>query len=144
MNERFGTEFNKADQIHYDQFDAAAKIDLSRVARGGLPALAGVITSATAPVPGGTSCVPRVPAAPAFASTVCGTIMEAMKWEKRMETAHTSYARWWIDGRGWGDLVEGTANEYPVPNQEMDARQKPFYPLGGGGPSSAAKGTYGF
>ena len=124
--------------------DAAAKIDLSRVARGGLPALAGVVTSATTPVPGGTSCVPRVPAAPSFTSTVCGNLMEAMKWEKRMETANTSYGRWWIDSRGWGDLVEGTATEYPVPNQEMDARQLPFYPLGGGGKSSAAKGTYGF
>ena len=61
-----------------------------------------------------------------------------------METANTSYGRWWIDSRGWGDLVEGTATEYPVPNQEIDARQLPFYPLGGGGKSSAAKGTYGF
>ena len=124
--------------------EAAAKIDLSRVAKGGLPPLSGVVTSATQPVPGGASCVPRVPAAPSFTSTACGTILEAMKYEKRMETAHTSYARWWIDGRGWGDLVEGTALEYPVPNQEMDARQLPFYPLGGGGKSSAAKGTYGF
>jgi hypothetical protein len=124
--------------------EAAAKIDLTRVARGALPALTGTVTTATQPVPGGASCVPRVPAAPSFTSTTCGNIMEAMKWEKRMETAHTSYARWWIDGRGWGDLVEGTATEYPVPNQEMDARQLPFYPLGGGGASSAARGTYGF
>ena len=125
---------------------AAAKIDISRVARGGLPALTGVVTTASDPVPGGASCVPRVPVGPNFTSTACGNIMEAMKWEKRMETAYTSFARWWIDGRGWGDLVEGTALEYPVPFQEMNARGgRPSYPLGGGGGNSAApKGTYGF
>ena len=40
---------------------AAAKIDLTRVTNGGLPALTGVITNATQAVPGGTSCVPQVP-----------------------------------------------------------------------------------
>jgi hypothetical protein len=72
-------------------------------------------------------------------------MMEAMKYEKRMETAYTSVARWWIDGRGWGDLIEGTALQYPVPRQEMNARQKQPYPLGGsGGQSAAPRGTYGF
>jgi hypothetical protein len=75
---------------------------------------------------------------------MCGNIMEAMKWEKRMEVGWTSYARWYVDSRGWGDLVQGSPNEYPVPYQEMNARRKPSYSLGGGGPSSATKGTYGF
>ena len=123
---------------------AAARIDLSRVASGGLPALTGVVTNGTLPVPGGASCVPRVPQAPAFASTACGNLWEAMKWEKRMETAFTSFGMWYWDARGWGDLPAGTPLEYPVPYQEMDARQKPFYDLGGGGPSSAVRGTYGF
>ena len=127
-----------------DFVKAAAKIDITRVARGGLPSVAG-IDDLSDPVPGGAGCVPRVPAPPAFTSTVCGNIMEAMKYEKRMETAYTSFGRWWIDGRGWGDLIEGTAEQYPVPFQEMNARQKTSYPLGGNGGSSAApKGTYGF
>jgi len=68
-----------------------------------------------------------------------------MKYEKRMETAFAGYMQWFNDSRGWGDLVEGTALQWPVPNVEMDARVQPFYNLGGlGGPSSAAKGTYGF
>jgi len=120
---------------------AAAKIDLTRVANGGLPALSGVITSATQQVPGGASCVPQVPI---NGSVSCGTILEAMKYEKRMETAYSSFGRWWIDSRGWGDLIEGTAYEYPVPYQEMQSRQRPYYNLGGGFGSSAAKGTYGF
>jgi hypothetical protein len=122
---------------------AAAKIDLSRVARGQLPALSGVITTTTQPVPGGTSCVPRVPQG-ANGPTACGNIMEALKWEKRMETAYTGFGAWYFDGRGWGDLIENTPLEYPVPFAELDARQKPYYGLGGGGASSAAKGTYGF
>lgn len=123
---------------------AAAKIDLSRVSRGGLPPLAGAVTTSTQAVPGGASCVPRVPQGPSFTSTACGNIMEAMKWEKRMETAYSGFGQWFFDGRGWGDLVENTPLEYPVPFQELDARQKGYYGLGGGGTSSALRGTYGF
>ena len=124
---------------------AAQKIDLSRVGRGGLPALSGVVTDLATPVPGGVGCVPRVPVGPTFTTTACGNIMEAMKYEKRTETAYTSFARWYVDGRGWGDLIEGTALQFPVPRQEMNARQKEPYPLGGaGGQSAAPKGTYGF
>jgi len=67
-----------------------------------------------------------------------------MKWEKRLETAYTTYGAWFFDSRGWGDLVQDTALEYPTPYQELDARQHAFWDLGGGGPSSAPKGTYGF
>ena len=123
---------------------AAAKIDLTRVARGQLPALTGVVTTAVQLVPGGNGCVPRVPLGPNFTSSACGTIMEAMKWEKRMETAYTGFGAWFFDGRGWGDLVQNSPLEYPVPFAELDAIQKPYYGLGGGGTSSAAKGTYGF
>ncbi|MGQ0639771.1 MAG: hypothetical protein ACT4P6_03225 [Gemmatimonadaceae bacterium] len=131
--------------IRNNNFAAAtAKIDLSRVARGGLPALSGVVTSSTQPVPGGSNCVPRVPAAPSFTSTTCGTIFEAMKWEKRMELAYNFMGAWYFDSRGWGDLIFNTAVHYPVPYQEMDARTLPFYNLGGGGTASAPRGTYGF
>lgn len=120
---------------------AAAKIDLTRTANG-LPALSGAITSASQAVPGGRACVPEVPSATGTVS--CGNIMEAMKYEKRIETAMTSFGRWWIDSRGWGDLPQGTAQEYPVPYEEMQARQKPSYSLGGGTGSSSGKSTYGF
>jgi hypothetical protein len=122
---------------------AAAKIDISRT-RAGLPALVGAITSLTDPVPGGASCVPRVPQPPSFTSTACGTILEAMKYEKRMETAFQTFGAWFFDSRGWGDLAVNTATQYPVPFEELDARGHAFYDIGGGGLSSAAKGTYGF
>jgi hypothetical protein len=121
---------------------AAAKIDLTRVANGGLPALTGVVTSATQSVPGGASCVPQVPTGKG--TVACGTIMEAMKYEKRIENTYAGFGRFWIDSRGWGDLVENTALEFPVPYQEMQSRQKPYYLLGSGFGSAAPKGTYGF
>lgn len=123
---------------------AAALIDKTRKVAG-LDTLTGVVTTATQQVPGGASCVPRVPQGPNFTTTACGTIFEAMKWEKRMETAYTTFGAWYFDSRGWGDLPEGTPLEWPVPYQELDARVKPIYDLGGiGQPSGAGVSSYGF
>jgi hypothetical protein len=123
---------------------AAALIDRTRTAAN-LPALTGVVTSGSEAVPGGASCVPRVPVGPDFTSTACGTILEAMKWEKRMEAAYTTYGAWFFDSRGWGDLAVGTALHWPVPNQELDARVLPIYNLGGvDRPASATESTYGY
>ncbi|HEX6944451.1 MAG TPA: RagB/SusD family nutrient uptake outer membrane protein [Gemmatimonadaceae bacterium] len=124
-----------------DAAKAAAKINLSRV-RAGLPPLAG--TSVTETVPGGASCVPRVPSAPTYTTTSCGSMLEAMKWEKRMELAYNYTGAWFLDSRGWGDLAKDTPLMYPVPVDELDARLKGYYNLGGGGIASAALGTYRF
>lgn len=118
---------------------AIAKINIWR-SRAGLPALTG--TSVNDLVPGGASCVPRVPTGPNYTSTACGNLMEAMKWEKRMELAYNHMGAWYFDARGWGDLVKDTPLMYPVPVTELDARLKGYYNLGGGGPASAALGTY--
>ncbi|HVZ48931.1 MAG TPA: hypothetical protein VG916_09120, partial [Gemmatimonadaceae bacterium] len=123
--------------------EAATLINASR-ARAGLPGI-GAIASASQQIAGGSACVPRVPQAPAFNTVACGNIMEAMKWEKRMETAYScQYLCWYTDARGWGDLPEGSAMMFSVPYQEMDARVQPFYSFGGGNANTAAKGTYGF
>ncbi len=131
--------------IYAGSFAAAqALIDKSR-AKHGLPSI-GVITSATQQIQGGAhGCVPQVPQPPGYTTVACGNILEAMKWEKRMETAYCTYIPWFQDGRGWGDFVAGMPTMWPVPNEEMDSRQEPFYNMGGlGNPGSAAKGTYGF
>jgi hypothetical protein len=127
-----------------DIASAAKLIDNSRVSKGKLPPLTGAVATATDPVPGGNACVPRVPTGP-NGPTVCGNIMEALKYEYRVETYFTGYGQWFQAERGWGDLVEGTPLEFPVPYQEMQVRLKQYYNLGGvGGPSAAAKGTYGY
>ena len=125
---------------------AAVRIDRSRVTRAGLPPVVGSASvDGVSPVPGGTGCVPKIPAAPNYTSAVCGTLWEALKYEKRMETAFTVWGAWWFDGRGWGDLAAGTALSYPVPYQEMFVRQRVGYPLGGFGlPTGAPAGTYGW
>lgn len=117
---------------------AVTLINVSRV-RAGLPEI-GAVSAITDQVPGGTGCVPRVPQPPNYTTTACGTIFEAMKWEKRVETSMIGYHQWYIDSRGWGDLVQGTALEWPVPYQELFARIKPSYTTS----SAAVRGTYGF
>ena len=119
---------------------AIALINITRVSKGSLPPLPAAMT-ATDPVPGGVSCVPRVPDPAAnYASSKCGTLLEALKWEKRLELAYTQYGAWYFDSRGWGDLAQGTALEWPVPYQEMDTRSEVYYNQQGG----ATKGTYGY
>lgn len=116
---------------------AATLIDRYRV-RNGLPSVAG-LTALGQPVPGGRACIPRIPTS-SGTSTMCGDLYEAMKYEKRMETAFTGIGQWFIDHRGWGDLIVGTPLEWPVPYQEMDARRMASYST----VRRAARGTYGF
>jgi hypothetical protein len=125
---------------------AAALINKTRV-KNGLPAITAF--DATTPVPGGSSCVPLVPTQAASqgagSGTVCGNMMEAMKYEKRIETAYTAFANWFIDMRGWGDLAEGTGIDWAVPYTDLAVRLHANYSTGGGLPgSSAAHGTYGW
>lgn len=107
-------------------------INISRL-RNGLPSVVGVGGAGT--VPGGAACVPKLP------SGACGTLLEAMKYEKRIETAFTGYGVWFTDSRGWGDLPNNTAIEWPVPYQEMQARGTPFY---NGTRQQPGVSTYGF
>jgi hypothetical protein len=136
---------------------AVPLIDRTRVAQGGLPSVVGMTGGAPtagaydpwagSDVPGATACVPRVPKNGA-AGRECGNIFEALKWEKRLETAFTGYGQWYIDNRGWGDLAENTALSWPVPYQELDARypgNTNFYSLGGSVTNQGApKGNYGW
>ncbi len=122
---------------------AMTMINNTRVARGGLPALSG-IADLTTPVPGGNACVPRIPVFNAGTFTTrCGPILEAMKWEKRMELSYISFGAWYLDSRGWGDLPEGTPVHFPVPWQERQTRVQQFTNMGGVGQTGGApRGTY--
>jgi hypothetical protein len=113
----------------HDAGTAVTLVNASRTAHGLAPFPAGADSATQAPAQAGggaTSCVPRTPTA-ASTTLQCGTLFEAMKWEKRMETVQTGYVQWFIDSRGWGDLPEGTTLMWPVPYQEMDARREAFY-----------------
>jgi len=131
---------------------AGALVNKTRTTNGGLPAITAF--DATSPVPGGTTnCVPKVPVAP-FTVIACGNLWEAIKYEKRIETAYTHYAPWYLDGRGWGDLPKDTPLFWAVPYQDLQARGRPLdalYGAGIGGPalgnaanSAAATSVYGW
>ena len=93
-------------------------INETRAAAGLAPVtLAGVPPNTV----GSNDCVPKLP------DGSCGDLWEAMKYEKRMSSMFTGYMIWFTDNRGWGDLRQNTAIEWPVPYQEMQARQKSFY-----------------
>ncbi len=130
-----------------DLAGAAALVNRTRT-RAGLPAITAF--DATAPVPGGAQCVPKVPVGPDFTTVACGTLFEALKWEKRLEVMLTHFGDWYFDARGWGDLPEGTALHWPVPWEDMMARGYPrarIYNTGGlgaGNTATAARGTYGW
>jgi hypothetical protein len=133
-----------------DYAGAAALINRTRVANG-LPAITAF--DPVSPVPGGTACVPRVPVAAGSAgggTVACGTLFEALKYEKRLETQFTHFAGWFLDMRGWGDLVEGTGLHWPVPYEELLLRLRGaagIYHTGGlgfGNTGSAGPGTYGW
>jgi hypothetical protein len=100
-------------------------------------------------------CVPRVPFGAGSSATLsCGTLWEALKYEKRIETAYTNFATWFLEGRGWGDLPNGTPLYWVTPYQDLQARQVPTSKLYGAGPSSnpsnaagsatTVAGTYGY
>ena len=124
--------------------DAVPLINTSRERNNLSPISATVALGA--PISAAGSCVPRVPdPARGNAATKCGDVYEAMKYEKRMETAYAGYAVWYFDMRGWNDLPAWTPIHWPTPTQERDARLLPSYGLGGvGNPGAAGPSTYGF
>jgi hypothetical protein len=88
-----------------------------------------------------TSCVPRLP------NGTCGDLWEMFKWEKRLETQFAGPLRsgWWLDGRAWGDLMQGTVLQFPVPYRDILLSGRDPYNYGGvGGVSGAPVGTYGY
>ena len=64
--------------------EAGALVNITRT-KNGLPAITAF--DATTPVPGGArGCVPKMPQG---STVTCGNLWEALKYEKRIETAYT-------------------------------------------------------
>lgn len=103
-------------------------INVSRQANGQLPA----ITSVDGPdiVAG---CVPRQ------MDGDCGSLWDALRYEKRIEGLGVSGVIAYFDARGWGELPENSILQLPVPGRELAILQRPLYTYGGpGGLWSAA------
>jgi hypothetical protein len=116
-----------------DLVGAAAIINVTRTAAG---------LDATDATGTNTSCVPYLP------NGSCGDLWEMLKWEKRMETAHTGIngAIWYYDGRGWGDLWMDTPLQFPIPCKELQVLQMmPCNTYGGpDGEGGAARSSYAY
>jgi hypothetical protein len=104
---------------------AAAIINETRTANGLPP-----VTDAGVPTSSG--CVPRMP------DGTCGSLLEALKWEKRVEVWMHYQGDWFFDSRAWGDLMVGAPLSLPVPAQDLLSLGEELYTFGGVGGRCAA------
>jgi hypothetical protein len=104
---------------------AAALANLRRKAIGQLPDLT------AAGVPDALNCVPRT------AAGNCGTLLDAIRYERQIELAGTFGDYMWMDRRGWGTLPKGTPLHLPIPGEQLEILGIDRYSFGGGLPGSA-------
>ena len=100
--------------------EAVPLINITRQANGELPGVT------TAGPPEGDECVPRK-----VASGACGSLWDALMYEKNLEMTGIEGAVSWWDARGWGTLQEGTPVQLPVPGEELENLGLPVYTFGG-------------
>jgi hypothetical protein len=112
----------------YIRLDRAAEalpvINKTRVENGRLPA-------ATVAGVSGSRCVPRT------ITGACGNLMQALIYEKSLETLWLSAGLDFFDARGWGTLVPGTFLHVPVPALELATLGMPVYTFGAGAGGAA-------
>jgi hypothetical protein len=105
--------------------EAVPLINLSRVANGGLPP---VTIDGPPDEPG---CVPRK------LDGSCGSLWDALRYEKRIEGAGVDATTAYFDARGWQTLVVNSFVHLPIPGAELETLQLPNYTFGGGLAGSA-------
>jgi hypothetical protein len=104
---------------------AVPLINATRVANGQLPP----VTEDGPPDEAG--CVPRQ------LDGSCGSLWDALRYEKKMEGVGVSGVIAFFDARGWQELPENTLLHLPVPGEELATLRLPSYTFGGGGAGSA-------
>ena len=110
--------------------EAATLINKTRLANGELPA---VTESGPPDEPG---CVPRK-YMPGPTQGQCGSLWDALRYEKRIEMAGVDPSVAYFDARGWQTLLQDTYILFPVPGRELETGQRPLYTYGGGQAGSA-------
>jgi hypothetical protein len=110
--------------------EAVPLINLTRVANGQLPP---VTIDGPPDEPG---CVPRK-YMPGATQGQCGSLWDALRYEKRIEMAGVDPTVAYVDARGWQTLVENTYVQFPVPGRELQTTLKALYTYGGGLTGSA-------
>jgi hypothetical protein len=86
-------------------------------------------------VPQSTGCVPR-----AMKTGVgCGSLLDALMYERGIELAAMDPTRGWMDRRGFGQLIPGTILHMPIPARYLISLGLPLYSFGGVGGEGAAQ-----
>jgi hypothetical protein len=106
--------------------EAVPLINKTRVANGQLPQ---VTVDGPPDEPG---CVPRK------LNGQCGSLWDALRYEKRMEGLGVSGVIAYFDARGWQTLPENSILQLPVPGAELATLLMPNYTFGGPGGESSA------
>lgn len=105
--------------------EAVPLINKTRVANGQLPPV-----TVDGP-PDVAGCVPRK------LSGACGSLWDALRYEKGIEGLGVSGVIRFMDARGWQMLPENSFIHLPVPGRELGVLLQPLYTFGGGGEGSA-------
>lgn len=106
--------------------EAVPLINKTRVANGQLPPV-----TVDGP-PDAAGCVPRK------LNGQCGSLWDALRYEKRMEGLGVSGVIAYFDARGWQTLPENSFVHLPVPGAELATLLLPNYTFGGPGGEGSA------
>jgi hypothetical protein len=110
--------------------EAIPLINKTRVQNGKLPA---VDINGPPDQPG---CVPRK------LNGSCGSLWDALRYEKRIEQAGVDGQVAFYDARGWNTLAANSFLQLPIPGRELEIQRLPNYTYGGGGDMSAPAPTW--
>lgn len=106
--------------------EAVPLINLSRVSQGQLPP---VTIDGPTDEPG---CVPRKQ------NGACGSLWDALRYEKGIEGLGVDGVTAFLDARGWQTLPENTLIHLPIPGRELGVLQRTLYSYGGPGGQGSA------
>ena len=106
--------------------EAVPLINVTRVANGELPPV-----TIDGP-PDQAGCVPRK------LSGNCGSLWDALRYEKRIEGLGNNGVVAFFDARGWQTLPTNSFVHLPVPGRELAVLQRPLYSYGGPGGQGSA------
>ena len=83
-------------------------------------------------VPQASVCVPRRD------DGSCGTLLDALRYERTVELAGMDVFRGYAEARGWGTLVSGSLLQWPVPGNALELYGLENYTYGGVGGAGIA------
>jgi hypothetical protein len=89
------------------------------------------VTAAGVPEVNG-QCVPRRD------DGSCGSLLDALRYERTVELAGMDVFRGYAEARGWGTLVDGSLLQWPVPGDALELYGLPNYTYGGVGGNGVA------